>query len=89
MIVCNKWDLVAKDETTYEKSLAYVRDELGVIKFAPILFTSAVTGKRVSNIFEHIDKAVSSAGTRYPTSVINEVLRDAVFFKSPPAKRNR
>ena len=88
IVVCNKWDLVDKDETTYEKSLEYVREELSVVRFAPIIFTSALSGKRIENLYALVDKAVVSAEKRYPTSVINEVLRDAIFFKSPPAKRN-
>jgi len=44
--------------------------------------------QRVNNIYELVDKAVESSAKRYPTSVLNEVLRDAIFFKNVPAKKN-
>ncbi|GMI57518.1 hypothetical protein ScalyP_jg10530 [Parmales sp. scaly parma] len=88
VVVCNKFDLVEKTDDTYDKSVQYVRDELNMIRYAPVLFISATTGKRVNNIYELVDKAVESSAKRYPTSVLNEVLRDAIFFKNVPAKKN-
>jgi GTPase len=89
VILCNKWDAVVdKDSTTYDKSIKYFRTELPQIKWAPILFISAATGQRVSKIYSVIDEAVGAHRKRISTSILNEILRDAVLWQPPPVKRS-
>lgn len=89
VIVCNKWDAVVdKDSTTYDKSVKYVREELPQIRWAPILFISAATGQRVGKIYGVIDDAIQAHRKRVSTSILNEVLRDAVLWQPPPARRS-
>ena len=89
VVLCNKWDAVLnKDSTTYDKSVRYMREELPQIRWAPILFISAQTGQRVKKIYETVDNAVKAHRRRISTSVLNEVLRDAVLWQPPPAKRS-
>ena len=88
-IICNKWDAVVdKDSSTYDKSVKYFREELPQIRWAPILFISAATGQRVGKIYGVIDEAIQAHRKRISTSVLNEVLRDAVLWQPPPARRN-
>lgn len=89
VIVCNKWDAVVdKDSTTYDKSVKYVREELPQVRWAPILFISAATGQRVGKIYSAVDDAIQAHRKRVSTSILNEVLRDAVMWQPPPARRN-
>lgn len=89
VIVCNKWDAVVdKDEKTYDKSVKYMREELPQVRWAPIIFISAATGQRVNKIYGAIDEAIQAHRQRISTSVLNEVLRDAVLWQPPPARRN-
>lgn len=89
VILCNKWDAVVnKDSSTYDKSVKYFRAELPQIRWAPILFISAQTGQRVKKIYETVDDAVKAHRRRVSTSILNEVLRDAVSWQPPPAKRS-
>ena len=89
VVLCNKWDAVMnKDSTTYDKSVKYMREELPQIRWAPILFISAQTGQRVPKIYEAVDDAIKAHRRRISTSVLNEVLRDAVLWQPPPAKRS-
>lgn len=89
VIVCNKWDAVVdKDSTTYDKSVKYFRDELPQVRWAPILFISAATGQRVGKIYEAADEAIKAHRKRISTSILNEVLRDAILWQPPPARRN-
>ena len=53
-----------------------------------MLFISALTGQRVQNIFEHSLEAVNQHRRRVSTSVVNEVLKEALSWKSPPTKRS-
>lgn len=88
-IVCNKWDAVVnKDSSTYDKSVKYIREELPQIRWAPILFISAVTGQRVGKIYGIIDEAVRAHRKRISTSILNQVLQDAVLWQPPPTRRN-
>ncbi len=61
IIVANKWDLVGdKEPTTINKYEKYIRANLPMLDWAPILFTTATTGKRVQDIFEIIDTVVAN-----------------------------
>jgi GTP-binding protein len=88
-IICNKWDAVVdKDSSTYDKSVKYIRAEMPMIRWAPILFISAETGQRVGKIYNVVDEAIGAHRKRVSTSVLNEVLRDAILWQPPPARRN-
>merc|ERR1719410_822213 len=88
IILCNKWDAVVKDSYTFEQSVKYMRDELPQLKWAPILFISALTGQRVNKIYNIVNTVVQAHRKRAKTSVLNEVLRDAVLWQAPPVKRS-
>lgn len=88
IIVVNKWDAVEKDSYTiydYEKSL---ESRLHFTEWADTIFVSAMTGQRVEKILELVNKAAESHKRRVSTSVVNEVLTDAVSWHSPPASRS-
>jgi GTP-binding protein len=87
VIVVNKWDAVEKDSYTiyeYEKD---AKERLQFIDWAEMIFVSALTGKRVENILDLVDTAALSHQRRVTTSVINEVLEEAVSWHSPPTSR--
>ncbi len=87
ILIVNKWDAVEKDTYTmneYEKTL---RAQLYFLDWAEMLFVSAITGQRVSNILGLVDTAAEQHKRRVTTSVINEVIEEAVGWRSPPASR--
>jgi GTP-binding protein len=73
IIVLNKWDLVEKDEHTLDEFQDSVRRRMKYLAFAPILTVSALTGQRVSKIFEIIRKAYEARRLRIPTGTLNNV----------------
>lgn len=77
IIVVNKWDLVTKDEKTMAKYEKQVREHFKYLDYAPIVFTSALTNKRVELLFPLIQEVYQNARKRIPTSVINDVFLDA------------
>lgn len=65
IIVANKWDLIPdKDSNTINEYEKYLRAHLPMLDYAPIVFTSALTGKRVQGMFEVIDKVYGARFTQ-------------------------
>lgn len=87
VIVANKWDAVEKDSYTIYDHQKNIESRLYFITWAEITFVSAVTGKRVDQILDLVDQAAESHRRRVTTSVINEVIQDAISWHSPPTTR--
>lgn len=85
ILVVNKWDLIAdktpKTADTFKKKLY---QELPHATFAPVIFTSALKGQRLQNIFDLAKIVNENANRRIKTSLVNEVMAEA-FTLSPPA----
>ena len=87
VIVVNKWDAVEKDSHTMAAMEKELRAKLYFLDWAPMLFTSALSGQRVESIFAVAAVAVEQHRRRVSTSVVNEVLQEAVSWRSPPTSR--
>lgn len=87
IIVVNKWDALEKDSNTIYQYERMLRDRVYFMDWSDIVFVSAVTGKRVKTIFDHIQTAVEEHRRRVSTAVINEVIQEAVTWYSPPTNR--
>jgi len=85
ILVVNKWDAVEKDGYTAIKKEELVRHGLGFLHHAPMIFVSALTGQRVSKLFDMIDTVAASHSQRIPTGELNRFLRESVSAMSPPA----
>lgn len=88
VIVVNKWDAVEKDSYTIYDYQKDVEARLHFTEWADMIFVSAMTGQRVEKILDHVNQAATEHKRRVSTSVINEVLEDAVSWHSPPASRS-
>ena len=77
IIVVNKWDMVEKDGKTMDRMREDIRRDLSYMTYAPILFISALTGQRVTRLFELINYVHNQASTRITTGMLNSVLADA------------
>ncbi len=89
VLVVNKWDLIEKDATTINRYEETIREQLGFLLYAPILFISAKTGQRVQNIFELAAYVADQHALRVPTGRLNEVLHEATFRRQPPTDKGR
>tara|TARA_B100001996_G_scaffold146835_1_gene111841 strand:+ start:1125 stop:2501 length:1377 start_codon:yes stop_codon:yes gene_type:complete len=87
IIVINKWDAVEKDSHTMVQVEKELRTKLYFLDWATMLFTSAITGQRVESIFALALVAVEQHRRRVSTSVVNEVLKEALAWRSPPTSR--
>ncbi len=87
VLVVNKWDAVEKDSHTMPMMEKELRSKLYFLDWATMLFTSALTGQRVESIFSLASLAVEQHRRRVSTSVVNEVLKEALSWRSPPTTR--
>ncbi|XP_044974751.1 GTPase Der isoform X1 [Hordeum vulgare subsp. vulgare] len=88
VIVVNKWDTIPnknnESTTHYEQD---VREKLRVLDWAPIVYCSAINGNSVEKIISAASLVEKERSRRLGTSILNQVIREAVAFKAPPRTR--
>ena len=89
IIVVNKWDEYEKENGTLEKYQKEVYNKLSYLQYAPILFISAKTGQRVHKLYELINKVANQNALRVQTSVLNQVLNEAIAIVQPPTDKGK
>ena len=89
IIVVNKWDLIEKDEKTMNEFIEKVRSEFVYLAYAPIVFVSAKTKQRVSNIIPEVNRVYENASRRIATNVLNEVIADTQLVNPAPARNGK
>ncbi len=90
IIAVNKWDAVTdKDDKTIYRQTERIREILSFIPYAEILFISAVTGQRITKLFERIDMVIQSRTLRIATGVLNEILMEATSLQQPPSDKGK
>jgi GTP-binding protein len=87
ILVINKWDAIEKDNDTIYDYERKIRDRLNFMDWAQIIFVSAKTGQRINNILALVDASAEQHQRRVSTSVVNEVLEEALSWHTPPTTR--
>ncbi len=86
-LALNKMDLAP--EGRKEEFRRYVRWQLPVLKFAPLLFISAKTGRNVLELLEMVQQLYEQSNVRVKTSDLNEAMERITARNHPPRKGNR
>ena len=90
IIVVNKWDAVENKETNTMRDMETdVRQGLSYMLYAPVIFLSALTGARVSGLFQMIQEVYKQNTSRITTGNLNAVLADATARVQPPTDKGR
>ena len=89
IIVVNKWDMLEKETGTLEKYKKDVYDKLSYLTYAPIIFISAKTGQRVDKLFDMIVNVANQNAMRVSTSVLNDVINEAIAVVQPPTDKGK
>ena len=89
IIVVNKWDAVEKETGTLEKYKKEVYEKLKYLSYAPIIFISALTGQRVDKLFDMINEVKEQNSKRITTSVLNQVINEAIAIVQPPSDKGK
>lgn len=84
IIVVNKWDLVEKDGHTMNKFDKDIRQDLKFLAYAPIMYVSALTKKRIFKVLELVDFVVEQHHRRINTSELNRVINEAMMLNPLP-----
>ena len=87
MIAVNKWDLVEKETNTMRDFEDQIRKGLLFADYAPIVFISALTGKRIPVLLETIVQVNQARSMRIPTGRLNEIIQDAVMAAQVPSDK--
>lgn len=81
VIVVNKWDLAKGVQT--EEFARYVRALLPALRFAPIIFTSALKKTHVFDAVELTRSLFEQGKHRVPTAKLNRIVQEALSRRSP------
>lgn len=88
VIVVNKWDLLPSSPDAGDKANEKLRDEFRFIKHAPVLFTSAVSGRRLHKLLDYVSVVYKRRKSRFNTTVLNRIMRDMLAFDHLPSDKN-
>jgi GTP-binding protein len=86
VIVVNKWDKSEKDMSLVTKE---IRSHFQFIPYAPIVFTSALTKKRIHTVMPEVIKVYDNAHKQIKTSVLNEVIGEATTLNPAPSYKGK
>lgn len=89
VVVVNKWDAIPKDAYTMDQFSANVRQELNFMSYVPVLFISALTGKRVDQVLPAALQVQEERLVHLSTSRLNQVMQKAQSQHPAPSHAGR
>ncbi len=104
VIAANKWDIVQdimipEDEeekrqgrlerTAQEDFERIVRYRLSFLDYAPLVFTSAMTGEGLEELLRTAEDVAEQFSRRIETARVNEVIQRAIMQHQPPARGSK
>ncbi len=89
LLVLNKWDLIEKNSRTVDAFREEVFSKLDFVRYAPLLFISALTGKRVIKILDLAEEVYASGCQKIQTSRLNRFLIWVNENYPPVSKKKR
>ena len=87
IFVVNKWDTVK--DTTIQDFEKLMRAEFQFATYAPIVFLSALTKKRIHTLMPEIVRVKENIKREIKTSILNEVILDAYQLNIPPSYKGK
>ena len=87
IFVVNKWDTVT--DTTIQEFEKLMRAEFQFATYAPIVYLSALTKKRIHTLMPEVIKVAENIRREIKTSIINNVILDAYQLNLPPSYKGK
>ncbi len=88
-IVVNKWDTIDNKDSAIREFTALIRNHFQFMPYAPIVFLSALTKKRIHTLMPTILKCYENSKREIKTSVLNDVINDAYALNLPPTYKGK
>lgn len=89
VLVISKWDDVEKDPFTRDQLAKVVQHHFQFVPWAPLIFTSAVTGKNVTKLLEIAKEIYARRNQKIKTTVLNRLLSESLSAHPPAGLKNR
>lgn len=89
VLVVSKWDSADKDAYTHDQVSPQIAANFAFVPWAPLIFTSAVTGQNVTKLFDLILEIYEARHQKVKTPELNHWLRAAVNEHPPAGLKNR
>ena len=89
VLVVNKWDTVEDKDSKMKEMKELLKYEFQFMTYAPIVFLSAKTKKRIHTLMPEILKVYENSRREVKTSVLNDVIRDAYALNLPPSYKGK
>ncbi|MBQ8872304.1 MAG: ribosome biogenesis GTPase Der [Bacilli bacterium] len=89
VIVVNKWDTVDDKDSKMKAFKEEIRNNFQFMPYAPIVFLSALTKKRIHTLMPEVLKVYENANREVKTSALNDVIRDAYNLNIPPSYKGK
>lgn len=89
IIVVNKWDLIENKDEEMKKFIKDIRNNFQFMPYAPIVFLSSLTKKRIHTLMPEVIKVYENSHREVGTSLINDVLKDAYELNLPPTYKGK
>ncbi len=89
VIAVNKWDLIEDKDKEMKNFIKDIRTNFQFMPYAPIVFLSALTKKRVHTLMPQIIKVNENAHKEIKTSLVNDVISDAYALNLPPTYKGK
>ncbi len=87
--VVNKWDLVDKETNTQREFEKEIRLQLPDLAFVPIIFMSALTGKRARNVLDNAIAVHEQRSRRISTAPLNQFINKVTERQPPPSVKGK
>ena len=89
IIVVNKWDTVEEKEHDIKNFTKDIREEFKFVPYAPIVFLSALTKKRIHTLMPEVEKVSSNIIKEVKTSLLNNVIQEAYSLNPAPTYKGK
>lgn len=89
VIAVNKWDVIEDKDRMMKEFTKDIRNNFQFMPYAPIVYLSALTKKRIHTLMPMIIKVYENACREVKTSLLNDVIMDAYSLNLPPTYKNR
>lgn len=89
ILVVNKWDTIENKDEEMKKFTENIKNNFQFMTYAPIVYLSALTKKRIHTLMPQILKVYENAKREVKTSILNSVLTDAYNLNLPPTYKTK